>query len=132
MSNLKKKQYVRKRKTLPPVKSKILETLCDSEQLKLIRKLAAKGAVFIVLGSEHSPVHEFYKGIMQEMYAPTFNGGCVYDTYYKYRNAWERPYITVSLVDYGNATIVDSIKQLNSVRTKTLYSYNYGGDSNVQ
>lgn len=125
MANKTKKPYVKKRKTLPLEKSKILEKMCDKEQLSVIRKLIKKGCVFIVLGSEHAHVSEFYKGLMQEMYSPTSNGASVYDTYYKFKNAYDRVYITISILDPGNITVVDSIKQLRADRTKTLYTYHY-------
>ena len=127
MSNKKTKGFVKKSKTQPLTKSRILETMCDNEQLALIRDLVSKGSAFIILGAEHAPVREFQKGLMQVMYSPTCNGVSLYDTYYKFKYNFERDIITISLNDTSNThiSIVDSIKRLSRYRTKTLYTYHY-------
>ena len=135
MAGKSKKEHIMKRKVVPKQKSYLLDTYCDDEQHAIIRNLIEAGSTFILLGSEHAPKHEFYKGLMQEMYSPTFNGACVYDSWYKFRNAFDRPIITIALNDAGNKNIVDSIKRLNATRSRTLYSKTYskkdGGDTDA-
>lgn len=116
-----------KSKTQPLTKSKLLEKYCDDEQLALIRNLVSNGCAFIILGSDHAPVREFQKGLMQEMYQPTSNSVAIYDTYYKFKYNFERDIITISLNDTSNThtSIVDSIKRLDRYRSKTLYTYHY-------
>lgn len=131
MANKQAKNLRKHSKTQPPTKSKILESLCNEEQLTLIRSLIAEGSAFILLGDEHTPTGDFQKGLIQEMYSPTSNGVCCYDTYYKFKDSWDRPVITVSLNDTSNThtSIVDSIKRLNRYRSRTLYTYHYEEES---
>lgn len=125
MSGVKKKQYIRKSQTVPKEKATILESFCDSEQIAIIKKLIKKGCTFVCLGSEHSFTGEFYKGLLQLMYSPVYNGACCYDSHYKFRYAYDRPVVTISLNDGHNRNKIDSIKQLDRYRTKTLYTYHY-------
>ena len=133
MANKKTKGFVKKSKLQPATKSKLLESYCDNEQLAIIRDLVSKGSAFIILGSEYAPVREFQKGLMQEMYSPTSNGVAIYDTHYRFKYNNERDVITISLNDTSNTHInfVDSIKRLDTYRSKTLYTYHYtGGNEN--
>lgn len=127
MANKKRESYVRKAKAIPLKKSGQLERLCNEEQYKLVRKLIDEGAVFIVLGSKFAPIDDFYKGLHKEMCQPAYNGACIYDSNIMYRKAWERKTVTVSLNDNNNysQSIVDSIKQLDRYRSRTLYTYSY-------
>lgn len=125
MSGIKKKEFIKKSKEAPKEKSIVLEDFCDDEQIKIIKKLIKQGSTFICLGSDFSFTGEFYKGIMQLMYSPTYNGAACYDSHYKFRNAYDRPVITISLNDGRNKTHIDSIKRLDRYRTKTLYTYHY-------
>ena len=125
MSSLKKKEHIKKRESVPKQTSELLESFANAEQLSLLRKLMKQGAAFIVLGTEGAPVAEFYKGLTQEMRKPTSNGVSCYDARVPFYNQWERDIITISINDFGNANYVDSIKRLDGVRTRTLYSYNY-------
>lgn len=121
----KKMTAVRHNVTAPREKSKYLEEVCDEEQLNEIKKWMDKGAVFIVLGSEYTYTKEFYKGLHQLMYSPVFNGSSIYDSHYKYRNAFDRPYIAIGLNDACNESRVDNIKQLSRYRNKTMYTCHY-------
>lgn len=122
----KKMTKVKKTKTVPREKSAILEDkMCTTEEFKLIKKWAKKGAIFIVLGSEHTQTKEFYRGLYQIMYEPTSNGGCVYDAHYKFQDAFDRPYITISLNDPNNLEHIDNIKLLDRYRSRTLYTRHY-------
>ena len=125
MSGIKKQKHIKKATVAPKEKAMILERFCSDEQLEVIKSLARKGVTFIVLGSEFSFTGEFYKGLMQIMYSPTFNGACCYDSHYKFRNAFDRPVITISINDGRNKNKVDSIKRLGRYRSKTLYTYHY-------
>lgn len=130
MSGVTKKKYIKKTKVVPREKSRILDEYCSPEQVEILVKLIKQGSVFILLGSEHSYTGEFYKGLMQLMYTPTFNGAACYDAHYQFKHAYERPMITISLNDGCNKNKVDSIKKLDRYRSTTLYSYHYadGGD----
>lgn len=123
----KKMKSVKKTKTVPKEKSRILQDdfRIPMEVLNLIKKQIRRGAAFIVLGSEHTNTREFYKGIIQLMSAATYNGVAVYDSTYKFRNGFDRPIITISLNDPCNETKVDSIKLLRRYRSETLYTYKY-------
>lgn len=125
MSGIKKKQFITKAKEVPREKAIILEGFCNDEQIKIIKKLIKKGSTFICLGSEFSFTGEFYKGLMQLMYSPVYNGAACYDSHYKFRNAYDRPIITISLNDGHNKNKIDSIKLLDRYRTRTLYTYHY-------
>lgn len=125
MSGIKKQKYIKKAKVAPKEKAMILERFCSYEQICMLKKLARKGVTFIVLGSEFSFTGEFYKGLMQIMYSPTYNGACCYDSHYKYKNAYDRPIVTISINDGCNRNKIDSVKQLGRYRTKTLYTYHY-------
>lgn len=129
MSGIKKKDNIKRSKVVPKVKSQILDKYCSEEQITILQKLVSKGATFILLGSEHSYTGEFYKGLMQLMYSPTYNGACVYDSWYKFRNAYDRTIITVSLNDGCNKNKIDSIKQLDRYRSRTLYTFHYEEES---
>lgn len=121
----KKRTAIRHNITAPREKSKYLEEVCDSEQLAEIKKWMAKGAVFVVLGSDYSYTKEFYKGLHQLMYSPVHNGACVYDSHYKFQNAFDRPYIMIGLNDACNGSRIDNMKLLNRYRNKTVYTYRY-------
>ena len=122
----KNRSLVKKKKSVAPSeKSKVLEKLCSGEQLSVIKKLAKEGCVFVVLGSECADVGLFYKGLREIMQQPVFNGVCVYDAWYEFRHQWKRSVVTVSINDTNNVNIVDSIKKLQSTRTKTLYTFHY-------
>lgn len=125
MSNIKKKDYIKKRKTYPQPTSDVLDSFTNKEQRTLLRKLIKQGAAFIVLGSPLAPRQEFYKGLTQEMRQPTSNGVSCYDARIPFKNQCDREIITVSINDWGNDNYVDSIKRLDGVRTRTLYTYNY-------
>lgn len=125
MANITKQKHIKKSKIVPKEKARILERFCSAEQIKIIQKILRTGATIIVLGSEFSYTGEFYKGLMQLMYQPTFNGACCYDAHYKYRNGYDRPVITISINDGVNKNKVESIKQLDRYRTKTLYTFHY-------
>lgn len=126
MSNIKKREYIKKRKTFPQPTSDVLDSFTTKEQRALLRKLVKQGAAFIVLGSQNSPKAEFYKGLCQEMRQPTSNGVSCYDSRVPYKNQFDRDVITISINDWGNSNYVDSIKRLDGVRTRTLYTFNYG------
>lgn len=125
MAGKPKKEHIKKRRVVPLKSSPILTKYVDSDVYKLIKKLIRDGSAFIVLGGEFAPTQEFYKGLCEEMYKPTSNGIACYDVAYKYRYAWDRPIVTISINDNGNKQIVDSIKRLDRVRTRTLYSATY-------
>lgn len=125
MSGITKQKHIKKATVAPKEKAMILERFCSDEQLEIIKRLAVYGVTFIVLGSEFSFTGEFYKGLMQIMHSPTYNGACVYDSHYKFRNAFDRPVITISINDGRNKNKVDSIKRLGRYRSKTLYTYHY-------
>jgi len=121
----KRKGFVKEAVTVPREKSKILDRFCSEEQINILVNLIRKGSVFILLGSAHTFTGDFYKGLMQLMYAPTYNGACCYDSHYQFKNAYDRPTITISLNDGCNRNKIDSIKRLGRYRNTTLYSYNY-------
>lgn len=125
MSGITKQKYIKKAKVVPKEKAIILEKYCNEEQIAIIKKLIKRGCTFICLGSEFSWTGEFYKGLMQLMYSPTFNGSSCYDSHYKFRYAYERPIITISLNDGCNKNKIDSIKELDRYRTKTLFTFHY-------
>lgn len=125
----KKMTKVKKAITVPREKSAILESqFCTDEEFRLIKKLNKQGAIFIVLGSEHTDVQKFYRGLYQIMYQPTSNGACVYDAHYNFKHAFERPYVTISLNDPCNREHIDNIKMLDRYRSKTLYTRVYEDD----
>lgn len=98
---------------------------CTTEELNVLKEWIAKGAVFIVLGSEHTYTRQFYKGLHQIMVQPTYNGACIYDAYIAYPNAFDRPYIVVTLNDICNKEKIHSIKELERYTTKSLYKASY-------
>lgn len=128
----KKMGKIKKNVTAPREKSMILEDdfRLKKEELSLIKKMIKKGAVFIVLGSEYTYTKQFYKGLNQLMYAPTFNGAAIYDSHYKFANAFDRPYVTIALNDPCNTDHkIDNIKLLDRYRSKTLYTVIYEDDN---
>lgn len=106
-------------------KSQYLEEVCTEEQLEEIKKWMKKGAVFLVLGSDYTYTREFYKGLHQLMYSPVFNGAAIYDSHYKYVNAFDRPYIKIGLNDACNESRIDNIQRLDRYRSKTVYTCHY-------
>ena len=130
MSNKRTKGLVKHSKTQPLTKPILLEKLCDEEQLVLLRRLESEGCAFIILGGQYTNTAEFQKGVMQLMYQPTSNGVAIYDTYYKYKDNFERPVVTIGLNDTSNTHIsrIDNIKVLGRYRSRTLYTKKYEGD----
>ena len=127
----KKMTSIKKSKTVPKEKSMILseEFRLSEEEMSLIKDKIKAGSVFIVLGSEHTYTKQFYKGLHQLTYAPTFNGAAIYDSFYKFENAFDRTYITISLNDPCNGKHkIDNIKSLDRYRNKTLYTVHYEDD----
>lgn len=98
---------------------------CTKKELDVLKDYIAQGAVFIVLGSEYTYTRQFYKGLHQIMVQPTYNGACIYDAYINYSNAFERPYVVVTLNDICNRQKIDSIKLLRRYSTKSLYKAEY-------
>lgn len=112
--------------TIPREKSVILKMFCNNEELDILSEYIKKGAVFIVLGSEYTDTREFYKGLYQLMYSPVANGACVYDSHYQFREANQRPYVTIALNDPVNVNhAIDSITLLGRYRNKRLYKVDY-------
>lgn len=59
------------------------------------------------------------------MKLPTYNGACIYDARVQVRKAYNRDTVTITLNDYGNSNIVESIKRLGPLRSTTLYTKHY-------
>ncbi len=118
-----KKEKPFKRKEVKEVKKKPLESLCNEDQLQLLRNAIAQGAIFILTGSAKAPYHEFHKGLYLEMKVPTSNGATLFDTNVVFKNNWERPIFMLTLNDVGNENILHSIREIKAGRIYSRYIY---------
>lgn len=104
-------------------KKTLLPTFMSEEQIELLKDYIKRGAVFTATGSVHAPKREVLRGLTQEMKSPTFNGFACYDARVAIKEATERPFIILTLNDFGNKNILHSIREVKGEKIYFRYRY---------
>lgn len=118
---IKKHQGLETRKNLIPTK------YVPEHVAKIILKLVDKGYAIVCIGTANSPIEEISKGIQRSMYIPVYNGVAMFDSAVPFRKQYQRKIATIYINDFGNEVYIDSIRELDVKRSKTLYSHTYIG-----